>query len=895
MSSRQQIDCSNASGSPTDDPEQHHYYYDHHRHQQERNLFVCDVCSRSFTDPSNLQRHVRTAHPAITGPRSHCCSGCGKAFATSSGLKQHQHIHSSVKPFRCEVCSKAYTQFSNLCRHKRMHADCRKQIRCNDCGQAFSTTTSLAKHGRFCSGLILQRKATSASRLPQQHTKGQARLPTIEDSHPRSVDVDMETPDSECILLSTSGAHSMMTMAGYGTSGTQSSMLTVQLGETSPSLPTRSRQSSVGLESPMTNVSSGIHNGGGTEWQTVEPEPGNRIYIKQRGIDIRLSPEAYTMENEELNGKRNSPSTKETSVNRKADLQFGICRLIDFGNKNERDSPSADVNDNDYVASGPTCPMRDATDHSVDQPLDLSVRPGSTSSTESKPEGRLTSHCTSSPPSCPSSPTSLNAQCHQLYPSTDARCQLGPFRSVVDPLAAAAALYEHEMVRKSAERFHMELIQRAAALAAASKILGISSSPLSDMRSRRPSIDIATLFNDVKPVDKIKSMTSPSYHDIAVDAGIAAGNGCFRRIASSPPLPMQPFPDRIERHSSYQEQQQLQHQQSVNFAGHHRYGCRFCGKVFPRSANLTRHLRTHTGEQPYKCRYCERSFSISSNLQRHVRNIHNRERPFSCPLCDRCFGQQTNLDRHLKKHEFTTGNSSEVLPSAVGQFSPSTGQGATPMSLVVQGGRRCWVSSTALPASGRKYRNDVDSKVRDEDRDATGGESYLSELRRFVVQTCGIDSVAGGGSENQLFGQRHSKLNNVIGDIDERTSSVIGKSATKLEVTESVDDERRRHGQDQIVREGSDCSNSFDEDDIPDDESIDVTMNDAEENHDDVDDESLPGGDVDNRSSSSSMMGRHHYQRVTEAINLHCDLQSESVIHRQNSTSIDTSVQSCVC
>ncbi|MCL4158555.1 UNVERIFIED_CONTAM: hypothetical protein GTU68_056247 [Idotea baltica] len=82
-----------------------------------------------------------------------------------------------------------------------------------------------------------------------------------------------------------------------------------------------------------------------------------------------------------------------------------------------------------------------------------------------------------------------------------------------------------------------------------------------------------------------------------------------------------------------------------------RYSCKFCGKVFPRSANLTRHLRTHTGEQPYKCKYCERSFSISSNLQRHVRNIHNKEKPFKCPLCERCFGQQTNLDRHLKNHD----------------------------------------------------------------------------------------------------------------------------------------------------------------------------------------------------------------------------------------------------
>lgn len=65
--------------------------------------FTCETCSKVFSDPSNLQRHIRTNH---AGARSHACSECGKTFATSSGLKQHTHIHSSVKPFQCEVCFK---------------------------------------------------------------------------------------------------------------------------------------------------------------------------------------------------------------------------------------------------------------------------------------------------------------------------------------------------------------------------------------------------------------------------------------------------------------------------------------------------------------------------------------------------------------------------------------------------------------------------------------------------------------------------------------------------------------------------------------------------------------------------------------------------------------------
>nr|XP_027228750.1 transcription factor hamlet-like [Penaeus vannamei] len=136
-----------------------------------------------------------------------------------------------------------------------------------------------------------------------------------------------------------------------------------------------------------------------------------------------------------------------------------------------------------------------------------------------------------------------------------------------------------------------------------------------------------------------------------------------------------------------------------------RYTCKFCGKVFPRSANLTRHLRTHTGEQPYKCKYCERSFSISSNLQRHVRNIHNKEKPFKCPLCDRCFGQQTNLDRHLKKHEEEGPNppdspeASEIPDSSVASMSSSSAADLDAERLDVDTDEEIKLEITAVPAS----------------------------------------------------------------------------------------------------------------------------------------------------------------------------------------------------
>ncbi|EZA57975.1 Transcription factor hamlet [Ooceraea biroi] len=151
-----------------------------------------------------------------------------------------------------------------------------------------------------------------------------------------------------------------------------------------------------------------------------------------------------------------------------------------------------------------------------------------------------------------------------------------------------------------------------------------------------------------------ESSSNASKQETAEQPGARPGGGFD--LLGRPPLSAFPGVKPFQEAVMAPHHHHHHHHHHVHGKMKDRYSCKFCGKVFPRSANLTRHLRTHTGEQPYKCKYCERSFSISSNLQRHVRNIHDKQRPFKCPLCERCFGQQTNLDRHLKKHEADDGS-----------------------------------------------------------------------------------------------------------------------------------------------------------------------------------------------------------------------------------------------
>ena len=50
--------------------------------------------------------------------------------------------------------------------------------------------------------------------------------------------------------------------------------------------------------------------------------------------------------------------------------------------------------------------------------------------------------------------------------------------------------------------------------------------------------------------------------------------------------------------------------------------CPICGKRFPWTSSVERHLRTHTGERPFTCPKCDYKSSQKGTLMRHIATIH---------------------------------------------------------------------------------------------------------------------------------------------------------------------------------------------------------------------------------------------------------------------------------
>lgn len=75
--------------------------------------------------------------------------------------------------------------------------------------------------------------------------------------------------------------------------------------------------------------------------------------------------------------------------------------------------------------------------------------------------------------------------------------------------------------------------------------------------------------------------------------------------------------------------------------------CDVCDYTDYNMANVTRHMRTHTGEKPFGCDQCGRRFTSTHTHMKHSAS-HIKDFPFHCRACFRGFSLKAKAVTHEK-------------------------------------------------------------------------------------------------------------------------------------------------------------------------------------------------------------------------------------------------------
>ncbi|XP_046752733.1 histone-lysine N-methyltransferase MECOM-like [Diprion similis] len=600
---------------------QHSGTVDEDREEEKEGDIRCTVCDKPFQEIDSLDGHLVTCHryPA----EQYRCETCHKGYAWRPLVVRHRAIvHGDLKSYQCENCPKVFTDPSNLQRHIRTHHVGARSHACPDCGKTFATSSGLKQHTHIHSSVkpfqcdVCFKAYTQFSNLCR-HRRMHADC---------RAQIKCGKCGQSCSSASALSKHKRF-CDSTGPPAPTGAMPQLPPSGPSPFLVYPRRQCTLPFYPvPSLGPYPGMFQNAGGLYNTSFTYPPKIEELDKRCESPKK--ERFTPPRVPTHHNKVSPTTAEeaTSIFRPSPARPPVQPTPETDEESPLKHCKVEKNSEAEAMQ----------EEPVDQPLDLRVE------TRRRQTPSIAGSHSSSPvpvvEEAITDPWKIKEE--ERMEARVKKLTLSPPCSVAEQPPTSAP--PHMAYPRPIHPMVLDAMYRAPS----GTFPGFPGGPLPPGGGPE-----SRLLPPLPPFGPSR------YHFLGSLMNAPSGGrpGGFDLLAR-PPLGafpgMKPFQEVMSHHPHH-----LNHShQHSHIKTKDRYACKFCGKVFPRSANLTRHLRTHTGEQPYKCKYCDRSFSISSNLQRHVRNIHNKEKPFKCPLCEKCFGQQTNLDRHLKKHEAPDGS-----------------------------------------------------------------------------------------------------------------------------------------------------------------------------------------------------------------------------------------------
>ena len=117
--------------------------------------FKCEHCLKIFGSKNNMQKHIDTIHKKL---RKHVCNICGKSFTDPTPLKQHTQRHNAdpkVRPFKCKLCEKDFMLQVHLRAHE-LGAHESENVKCDFCNKELGKKSIKAHISSFHSDFQLE-------------------------------------------------------------------------------------------------------------------------------------------------------------------------------------------------------------------------------------------------------------------------------------------------------------------------------------------------------------------------------------------------------------------------------------------------------------------------------------------------------------------------------------------------------------------------------------------------------------------------------------------------------------------------------------------------------------------------------------------------------------------